>query len=181
MQFRLREEVFSRLEYRVLAEGDSPLRPTMTVVKLDARHRVKLRYPAELVERRPDAVVLTAAWVLPARDLGCVRFEPGDRFTEHYYSDRWFDVQEVTGVDRRRKGWYCDIAEPAVITEGRVSLVDLDLDVWVSATGEVVILDEDEFAANPVLSAAQRAGAREGLHTLLRMLEERQDAFAVLR
>jgi predicted RNA-binding protein associated with RNAse of E/G family len=60
-------------------------------------------------------------------------------------------------------------------------LVDLDLDVWVSAAGDVVILDEDEFAANPVLSAAQRAGAREGLHTLLRMLEERQDAFAVLR
>jgi hypothetical protein len=53
--------------------------------------------------------------------------------------------------------------------------------VWVSAAGDVVILDEDEFAANPVLSAAQRAGAREGLHTLLRMLEERQDAFAVLR
>jgi protein associated with RNAse G/E len=101
--------------------------------------------------------------------------------TEHYYSDRWFDVQEVAGVDGRRKGWYCDIAEPAVITEGRISLVYLDLDVWVSAAGEVVILDEDEFAANPVLSATQRAGAREGLHTLLRMLEERQDASAVLR
>ena len=50
-----------------------------------------------------------------------------------------------------------------------------------SAAGEVVVLDEDEFAANPVLSATQRAGAREGLHTLLRMLEERQEAFAVLR
>ncbi len=90
-------------------------------------------------------------------------------------------MQEVAGVDGRRKGWYCDIAEPAIITEGRVSLADLDLDVWVSAAGEVVILDEDEFAANPVLSATQRAGAREGLHTLLRMLEERQDASAVLR
>src|SRR5687767_1043484 len=64
--------------------------------------------------------------------------------TEHYYSDRWFDVQEVAGVDGRRKGWYCDSAEPAIITEGRVSLADLDLDVWVSAAGEVVILDEDE-------------------------------------
>jgi hypothetical protein len=32
----------------------------MTVVKLDARHRVRLRYPAELIEQRPDGVVLTA-------------------------------------------------------------------------------------------------------------------------
>jgi predicted RNA-binding protein associated with RNAse of E/G family len=90
-------------------------------------------------------------------------------------------VQEVTGTDGRRKGWYCDIAEPTVITEGRVSLIDLDLDVWVSAAGDVVVLDEDEFAANPVLGATQRAGAREGLQSLLRILEERQDAFAVLR
>ena len=166
----------------MLPEPTSPLRPalTMTVVKLDARHRVKLRYPAELIARRPDGVVLSAAWALPVRDLGCTRFEPGDHFTEHYYSDRWFNVQEVATADGRRKGWYCDIAEPAVITKGQVSLIDLDLDVWVSAAGDVVILDEDEFAANPVLSAAQRAGARQGLHTLLRMLEERQDAFAVL-
>jgi len=153
----------------------------MTVVKLDVRHRVKLHYPAELIAWRPDGVVLSAAWALPPRDLGCTRFEPGDRFTEHYYTDRWFDVQEVASVDGRRKGWYCDIAEPAVIEGGRVSLVDLDLDVWVSAAGDVVILDEDEFAANVVLSEPQRMGARKGLHALLSMLEERQDAFAVLR
>ena len=110
-----------------------------------------------------------------------MRFEPGDRFTEHYYADRWFDVQEVTGGDGRRKGWYCDVAEPAVIERDRVSLVDLELDVWVGAAGEAVVLDEDEFAASPLLSAAQRAGARRGLRALLRMLAERQDAFAVLR
>ena len=153
----------------------------MTVVKLDARRRVKLRYPAALVERRPRGVVLTAAWALPVRDLGCARFEPGDRFTEHYYADRWFDVQEVASADGRRKGSYSDVAEPAVIEADRVSLVDLDLDVWVSAAGEAVVLDEEEFAANPWLSAAQRAGARRGLQALLRMLKERRDAFAALR
>ena len=159
----------------------APERATVTVVKLDARHRVRLSYPAEVVERRPDGVVVRAAWALPARDLGCARFEPGDRFTEHYYADRWFDVQEVTDAHGRRKGWYCDVAEPAVIAEGRVSLVDLELDVWVSAAGEAVVLDEDEFAASRLLSAGQRAGARRGLEDLLRMLAEGQDAFAALR
>lgn len=153
---------------------------TLTVFKLDARHRVKLCYPSDLVERRPRGIVLTSAWALPAHDLGCTRFEPGDRFTEHYYTDRWFDVQEVASADGRRKGWYCDIAEPAVIEQDRISLVDLDLDVWVSAAGEAVVLDEDEFAASPLLSAAQRVGARAGLQALFQMLEERRDAFAAL-
>jgi hypothetical protein len=152
----------------------------LTVVKLDARRRATLSYPAELVARRPGSVVVTAAWALPARDLGCVRFAPGDRFTEHSYADRWYDVQEVAGADGRRKGWYCDVAEPAVIEEDRVCLVDLDLDVWVSAAGEAVVLDEDEFAANPWLRAAQRAGARRGLRALLRLVAARRDAFAAL-
>ena len=159
--------------------GVEPVR--LTVVKMDAGHRVLLSYPADLIERRPDGVVLSAAWTLPARDLGCARFEPGDRFTEHYYTDRWFNIQEVAGVDGRRKGWYCDVSEPAVIEQDRVSLVDLDLDVWVSTTGEAVVLDEDEFAASPLLSAAQRLGARRGLEALLRLVEERQDVFAALR
>ncbi len=118
---------------------------TLTVVKLDTRQRVKLCYPADLVEWHSCGVVLTAAWALPARDLGDVRVEPGDRFTEYYYTDRWFDVQEVARADGRRKGWYCDIAEPAVIEGDQFTLVDLELDVWVSAAGEPLILDEDEF------------------------------------
>src|ERR687895_299392 len=130
----------------------APDQATVTVVKLDTRGRVRLSYPAEVVARRPNGVVVRAAWFLPARDLGCARFEPGDRFTEHYYADRWFDVQEVTDSDGRRKGWYCDVAEPATIAADQVRLVDLELDVWVSAAGEAVVLDEDEFAANPWLS-----------------------------
>ena len=153
---------------------------TITVIKLDTRSRVKLRYPAAVVERRPHGVVLRPTWTVPTRDLGCVRFESGDRFTEYYYTDRWFDVQEVARADGRRKGWYCDIAEPAVIEGDQLRLVDLELDVWVSAAGEPLILDEDEFAVLPP-SDAQRAGARRGLQALLPMLEVRRDAFAMLR
>ena len=159
----------------------TPAEATFTVVKMDAQHRVRLSYPAEVVAWRPRGVVVQAPWGFPARDLGCVRFEPGDRFTEHYSTDRWFDIQEVVSAVGRRKGWYCDIAEPATITLDQVRLVDLELDVWVSAAGEAVILDEDEFATSPLLSAAQRAGARGGLQALFQMLEQRLDAFAVLR
>ncbi len=81
------------------------------------------------------------------RDFGFVRFEPGDVFTEHYWRDRWFAVKEVRGGDGVLKGWYCDIARPAVLAGGVLTVEDLDLDLWVSADGASVLrLDEDEFA-----------------------------------
>lgn len=151
----------------------------ITVVKLSTRQREKFRYQAEVIEQRPGGVIVSAPWTLPARDLGYTRFEPGDRFTEYYYTDRWFNVQEVTSADGKRKGWYCDIAEPVVIEADQIRLVDLELDVWVSAEGQPVLLDEDEFEASS-LSDAQRDAARQGVQALLQMLEAREDAFASL-
>ena len=74
-------------------------------------------------------------------------------------------------------GW---TSRSAQVEGDQLRLVDLELDVWVSAAGEPLILDEDEFAVQP-LSEAQRAGAWQGLHALLAMLEARRDVFAMLR
>lgn len=152
----------------------------ITVVKLNTQYQVKLRYQAEVIEQRPQGLILSSIWELPSRDLGCIHFEPGDRFVEYYYIDRWFDIQEVISVKGKRKGWYCDIAEPALIEPDQVRLVDLELDVWISAEGETFLLDEDEFAASS-LTIAQRHAARQSVQDLLRMLEAREDAFANLR
>lgn len=152
----------------------------ITIVKLNTQNQVKLRYQAEVIEQRPDGVILSATWTQPTRDLGCTHFDPGDRFTEYYYTDRWFDIQEVVNADGRRKGWYCDIAEPAVLENNQIRLVDLELDVWVSVEGKPLLLDEDEFETSS-LSEAQRYAARQGVQALLQMLEAREDAFADLR
>jgi uncharacterized protein len=49
----------------------------------------------------------------------------------------------------RRTEIYCDITTPATWQDGRVSLIDLDLDVRRRrASGEVELLDEDEFMAH---------------------------------
>jgi Protein of unknown function (DUF402) len=151
----------------------------ITVVKLSTQHQVKLCYQAEIIEQRPHGVILSSVWTQPARDLGCTHFEPGDRFREYYYTDRWFNIQEVVSAKGRRKGWYCDIAEPVVIENNQMRLVDLELDVWVSAEGKPHLLDEDEFETSS-LSEAQRHAARQGVQALLEMLEAHEDAFADL-
>ncbi|MEE1840496.1 MULTISPECIES: DUF402 domain-containing protein [unclassified Streptomyces] len=120
---------------------------TALVVALVKAGRTKIRYPADVVRDDGVRVTVRAPWAAPGvRDFGFVRFEPGDVFTEHYWRDRWFAVKEVRTGAGVLKGWYCDIARPAVLRDGELLVEDLDLDLWVSADGSSVLrLDEDEF------------------------------------
>ncbi len=120
------------------------------------------------------------AWSNPPKELGYTRFEAGDSFTEYYYSDRWFNIFDILGSDGQRKGWYCNIAQPAVIFDDRIEQIDLFLDVWVNPQGKPLLLDEDEFAAATTLTEEQRIGARAGLQTLLQLLASRSEAFSPL-
>ncbi len=127
--------------------------------------RLKIRYPAEVVTESANRLSVRAPWAAPGvRDFGFVRFEPGDVFVEHYWTDRWYTVKEVWSAEGGLKGWYCDITRPAGFGAAGVTVEDLDLDLWVSADGsEVLRLDEDEFAASGLAvsdpEAAERAVA----------------------
>ncbi|MEU3355835.1 DUF402 domain-containing protein [Streptomyces sp. NPDC037389] len=137
--------------------------------------RTKVRYPATVVYEDGVRVVVRAAWAGASdRDFGFVRFEAGDVFTEHYWRDRWYSVKEVRNAAGSLKGWYCDIARPAVTGAGGPVVEDLDLDLWVAADGSAVLrLDEDEFAASgleardPVAADAARR-ALDALEELAR-------------
>ena len=150
----------------------------ITVVKLNALREVKITYQGEALERLADGVVIQAYWTLAARELGYTRFEPGDRFIEYYYTKRWYNIFDIASADGTRKGWYCNVAEPARFFENRIEQIDLFIDVWVKPEGETLILDEDEFAADTTLSERQRHGAREGLQALLEIVATRQGTFS---
>jgi predicted RNA-binding protein associated with RNAse of E/G family len=152
----------------------------ITVVKQDPWGKAKTHYQGEIVEYLANGVVIQAFWTRPVRDLGYTIFEPGDLFIEYYYTDRWFNIFEIRNVQSERKGWYCNIAEPAIISADHIEQIDLYLDMWVTPTGEILVLDEDEFAAATTLSETQCNGARKGLQTLTRMVETRQEMFAVI-
>jgi Protein of unknown function (DUF402) len=118
-------------------------------VRLVKAPRPDVRYVGVVLADDGTHVVLRAPWVGEApRDFGFVTFRPGDVFTEHYWRDRWFTVKEVRAADGTLKGWYCDVARPAVVGPGTVRVTDLDLDLWLSADRATVRrLDEDEFLA----------------------------------
>ncbi|MGP9021686.1 DUF402 domain-containing protein [Streptomyces sp. BR1] len=135
---------------------------TLLSVTLVKSGRTKISYPASAVSDDGTRLTVQAAWAGDGvRDFGFVRFEPGDVFTEHYWRDRWYSVKEVRAADSSLKGWYCDIARPAVVRDDEVVSDDLDLDLWVSADGATVLrLDEDEFLASGLAARDPDAASR---------------------
>jgi protein associated with RNAse G/E len=150
----------------------------ITVIKQDPAGKEITRYQGEIVRQTADETVIEAYWTRPAKDSGYTCFEPGDRFIEYYYANRWFNIFDIASPDGTRKGWYCNVAEPARIYDDHIEQIDLILDVWITPHGETLILDEDEFAVDTTLSQEQRNSAQKGLQALLALVAARVDVFA---
>lgn len=150
----------------------------ITVHKLNPQGEKTIQYQGEVLERLVDGIIIQASWNHSPKELGYVRFEPGDRFIEYYYAHRWFNIFEISDANNTRKGWYCNIAEPADIREDQILQKDLLLDVWVDPSGKPLVLDEDEFEADSMLDDKQRQGARQGLHDLLQIIANETAPFS---
>ena len=144
----------------------------MTINKLNSLGEIKIQYQGEVLERLTDGVIIQAYWELPLKDLGYTCFEPGDRFIEYYFTNQWFNIFDISNASNERKGWYCNIAEPADIYNDQIKQKDLLLDVWVDPWGTPLLLDEDEFEVDTTLDDGQRQGAQQGLHDLLQMITD---------
>lgn len=149
----------------------------VVTVRLLKGAREKLTYPMTVVDDDGDHLVVEGPFAgAVARDLGYVVFDLDDWFVEHYWRMRWYSVKEVRDSHGRTKGWYCDVARPAIVAQGVISSVDLDLDLWVPRSGVGAIpLDEEEFAASGLERSdpAAAAAAREALASLLAAAPER--------
>jgi hypothetical protein len=151
---------------------------SLRVEKLNSQGQVTVSYNAELARRLPNGVVLDATWTWKNRDLGYTVFETGDHFTEYFYTDRWHNIFTIhSGQTGALKGWYCNVARPATISDERVAAEDLILDVWVRPDGSFQILDEDEFAADHTLDQQTREEALRALGFLLAQIAAREPPF----
>jgi hypothetical protein len=149
---------------------------SMTIRKLDHAGNQVLAYPGQVLRREGHAIVLRTGWDRASLDLGFVVLEPGDRWTEYFYADRWYNIFEIHASDGRLKGWYCNVTRPACIGDDEVAAEDLALDLWVAPDGGMRVLDEDEFADLP-LGAAERDASRQALAELQRMVAQREAPF----
>ncbi len=149
-----------------------------TVIKNDHNGRETWRYTGDVIARAADHVLLEARFNRDTHDAGYVVYKRGDRFIEWFYTDRWYNVFRIHDVDDGRlKGWYCNITRPAVISDHSVMADDLALDVFVTPTRDLLLLDEDEFAALE-LDADEHAHALNAVESIRDLATRRVEAFA---
>jgi len=148
----------------------------VTVRKLDHKGSEVISYPGLVLERADDAIVLRTSWDREPMDLGFVTLEPEDRWTEYFYSNRWYNIFEIRANNGRLKGWYCNITRPAHIGEETVTAEDLALDLWVAPDRSMSVLDADEFAKLP-LTPDERRAARQALAQLQGRVAEEAPPF----
>lgn len=136
------------------------------VQKKNPAGEVTYEYEGVLLSRDGNSITLEALFNREDMPFMDVVLKKGDRFVEHYYTDRWYNIFAVYDRDNGEiKGWYCNIGKPAVIEDGVVSYVDLALDLWVSVNGKQTVLDEAEFEKLD-LNEELSAGALNGLNEL---------------
>lgn len=127
---------------------------------------VTYEYQGDLLARGENSITLEAIFDREDMPFMDVVFKKGDRFVEHYYTDRWYNIFVVYDRDDGKiKGWYCNVGKPAEIADSRVSYVDLALDLWVSVNRKQTVLDEDEFQKLH-LNEELSTGALHGLDEL---------------
>jgi uncharacterized protein len=149
----------------------------VTILKKNLDGIETWRYPGIVLEQTPNRVVLQAHFNRPDVLFHGILLKQGDRFVETFYTDRWYNIFAIYDRDDdEQKGWYCNVAFPAVLAELpqgelEISYIDLALDLLVFPDGRQLVLDEDEFAVLALDEETQQK-ARRALDELHQLFNE---------
>lgn len=153
----------------------------ITVYKCDHNGSVVFQYEGTVLDRGETWVCLSAIFNGREADMGFIQFRRGDVFTEWFFADRWYNIFRIEAGDSGQlKGWYCNVTRPAQIEAHCVRADDLALDVFVSPSGMIMLLDEDEFQALD-LPADERVAALRAVEAVRDLAARRAPPFHEIR
>ena len=81
----------------------------------------------------------------PKRIQGEIALETGSSVVWFTFPGMWHDIGRFHRADSTFTGLYANVLTPPEIDRRTWHTTDLYLDVWLSTTGEALLLDEDEF------------------------------------
>lgn len=143
-----------------LTVGELDCLETQMVHALLPGGTLKARWQATPLLPGADRTVVGARWELDDKQVGPLTFQKGDLCLEYYSSEESFNIIELRGA-KGLKGWYINLATPAVFTGGKITYTDLALDFAVTPDGAVLELDKPAFQQlleEGILSEVHREG-----------------------
>lgn len=91
-------------------------RTKIIVIKRNIQGEETWRYEGRVLEQDSNYIKLEAFFNRSDTPFHGILLREGDRFIETYYTDRWYNIDEIHDCqDDQIKGWYCNITYPAVI------------------------------------------------------------------
>lgn len=151
---------------------------TVTARKMDGRaHRL---WHGHEVRRAGSLLVLDAVFAEEVNHPLLGHIARGTVSREYYWTDRWYNVFRFAAADGTLRNFYCNISQPAQLAAGRLSFVDLDIDVLVAPDFSYQVLDLDEFAEHAArygYAPELRARAQAALAELISLIERREFPF----
>jgi len=150
------------------------IKDSIDIIKLNLENQEVWRYQGRIIDRDPSSLLVEAFFNIDDRPFHGITIRRDDRSIERYFSDRWYNIFEIHDRDDDRiKAWYCNITKPAAFSPGKITYVDLALDVLVYPDGEYITLDHDEFEAldlDPITSQK----ALNALNNLKNIIENKR-------
>ena len=143
--------------------------------------RLKRSWPARLVRRADPLLVVEGVFDAEVRHPLLGRIAAGTLSTEFYWTDRWYSVFRFRQPSGDLRNFYCNLNTPPVLSEGRITFVDLDIDVLVAPDFSIQVLDVDEFelhAEQYQYPLELRRRTSEALAEVLQLIARRQFPFA---
>jgi len=141
------------------------------IIKMNTDRKETWRYEGRIIDRDTHRLLIEAFFNIDEISFQGITLRRNDRSIECFYDDRWYNVFEIHDrEDDRLKAWYCNVTTPAEFSPGRVTYIDLALDVLVYPNGEYLILDEDEFQ-KLTLDSRSRIMAHRALNKIIQIVE----------
>jgi uncharacterized protein len=156
-----------------------PQNITVRACKYDgSEHR---RWPATLLRRDGDLLVLDARFDEEIRHdlLGTIAL--GTTSVEYYWLDRWYNIFRFTDPDGKLRNYYCNVNVPPTLAGDELSYIDLDIDILIATDFSYRVLDLEEFEQNAArygYSSEVKQSAKLALADLIKLIEARAFPFS---
>lgn len=112
--------------------------------------RVSRTWQVGLKRRAGTLIVVEGVFETEVRHPLLGHIVEGTLSTEFFWTDRWYSVFRFREPSGALRNFYCNLNTPPVFEPGRITFVDLDIDVLVAPDFSYRVLDEDEFELHAV-------------------------------